>query len=124
MTRMFQAVFDTTGQICMAIKRIYVHRSRYQEVIDGLSKNLEKTVLGSGLAEGTTMGPLHSPRQRDFVKEIVEEARAAGAEVRSSANCRPRRGCVTATSSGPASCWIRIRPSAWSRRSNLAPPSR
>lgn len=82
MTRMFQAVFDTTGQICMAIKRIYVHRSRYQEVIDGLSKNLEKTVLGSGLAEGTTMGPLHSPRQRDFVREIVEEARAAGAEVR------------------------------------------
>lgn len=82
LTRMFQAVFDTTGQICMAIKRIYVHRSRYQEVIDGLSANLEKTVLGYGLSPDTTMGPLHSARQRDFVAEIVDEARAAGAEVR------------------------------------------
>jgi acyl-CoA reductase-like NAD-dependent aldehyde dehydrogenase len=82
LTRMFQGVFDTTGQICMAIKRIYVHRSRYQEVIDGLSRNLEKTVLGYGLDENTTMGPLHSTRQRDFVAEIVDEARAAGAEVR------------------------------------------
>ena len=82
MTRMFQGVFDTTGQICMAIKRIYVHRSRYQEVIDGLSANLEKTVLGRGLDPDTTMGPLHSRRQRDFVAELVDEAKAAGVEVR------------------------------------------
>jgi acyl-CoA reductase-like NAD-dependent aldehyde dehydrogenase len=82
LNRMFQGVFDTTGQICMAIKRIYVHRSRYQEVVDGLSANFAKTVLGHGLAEGTTMGPLNTASQRDFVAGLVEEARAAGAEVR------------------------------------------
>ncbi len=80
--RLFAGIFDSTGQICMAAKRIYVHRSRYDEVVDGLSALLERTVLGHGLDEQTTMGPLHSAQQRDFVAGLVEEARTGGAEVR------------------------------------------
>lgn len=80
--RLFSGIFDTTGQICMAAKRIYVHRSRYDDVVEGLSTLLEHTVLGHGLDEGTTMGPLHSRQQRDYVAQLVEEARASGAEVR------------------------------------------
>ena len=34
------ATFMTTGQVCMALKRLYVPRSRYDEVIDGLSATL------------------------------------------------------------------------------------
>lgn len=82
MDRLYHAAFDTTGQICMAIKRLYVHRSRYAEVVEGLSAKLEKTILGHGLDERSTMGPLHSARQRDVVAGLVDEARAAGAEVR------------------------------------------
>lgn len=82
LTRLFSAIFDSTGQICMAAKRIYVHRSRYDEVVEGLSALLERTVLGHGLDDGTTMGPLHSRHQRDFVNQLVDEARASGAEVR------------------------------------------
>jgi acyl-CoA reductase-like NAD-dependent aldehyde dehydrogenase len=80
--RLASGVFDSTGQICMAAKRLYVHRSRYAEVVEGLSAILAGTRLGHGLADGVTMGPLHSPRQRDFVRELVEKARADGAEVR------------------------------------------
>jgi acyl-CoA reductase-like NAD-dependent aldehyde dehydrogenase len=80
--RLFAGIFDSTGQICMAAKRIYVHRSRYDDLVEGLSAQLEPTVLGPGLDESTTMGPLHSRRQRDFVAQLVEEARASGAEVR------------------------------------------
>ncbi|MHA6616470.1 aldehyde dehydrogenase family protein [Pseudonocardia sp. DLS-67] len=79
---LFHGIFDTTGQICMAAKRVYVHRSRYQEVVDGLAARLEGIVLGDGLAAGTTMGPLHAASQKAFVEEIVAEARAAGAQVR------------------------------------------
>ena len=82
MGRLFGGIFDSTGQICMAAKRVYVHRSRYDEVVQGLSAALERTVLGHGLDAGTTMGPLHSRPQRDFVAGLVEEARASGAEVR------------------------------------------
>ncbi|MEO7124111.1 MAG: aldehyde dehydrogenase family protein [Lacisediminihabitans sp.] len=92
LSRMFDGTFRSTGQICMAVKRIYVHRSRYQEVVDGFTALLEKTVLGHGLDEETTMGPLNNARQRDLVAELVDEARAAGAEVREFASLPQESG--------------------------------
>jgi acyl-CoA reductase-like NAD-dependent aldehyde dehydrogenase len=80
--RLYAAIFDTTGQICMNAKRVYVHRSRLDEVVEGLSARLEKAVIGYGLDEGTTMGPLNSPAQKAFVAELIEEAKASGADVR------------------------------------------
>jgi len=80
--RLYAAIFDTTGQICMNAKRVYVHRSRLDEVVDGLSQRLGKAVIGYGLDDGTTMGPLHSPVQKAFVAELIEEAKEAGADVR------------------------------------------
>jgi acyl-CoA reductase-like NAD-dependent aldehyde dehydrogenase len=80
--RLYAAVFDTTGQICMNAKRVYVHRSRMDEVVAGLSARLDKAVIGYGLDEGTTMGPLHQSAQKAFVEEIVQEAKDAGADVR------------------------------------------
>lgn len=79
---LFGAVFASTGQICMAVKRLYVHRSRYDDVVDGLSQRLSQVHLGHGLDAGTTMGPLHQRRQRDYVRQLVDGAAAAGAEVR------------------------------------------
>ncbi len=35
MQRLLSGTFDSTGQICMAVKRLYVHRSRYAEVVEG-----------------------------------------------------------------------------------------
>lgn len=83
--RLFGGIFDSTGQICMAAKRVYVHRSRYDELVEGLTGLLGGVVLGHGLDAGTTMGPLHSRRQRDLVADLVAEARASGAEVREAA---------------------------------------
>jgi acyl-CoA reductase-like NAD-dependent aldehyde dehydrogenase len=80
--RLFAAVYDTTGQICMNAKRVFVHRSRMDELITGLEARLNRSVLGYGLDEGTTMGPLHQPAQKAFVDEIIQEAKDAGADVR------------------------------------------
>lgn len=80
--RLYAAIYDTTGQICMNAKRVFVHRSRLDEVVTGLSSRLERAVIGYGLDEGTTMGPLHSPVQKAFVAEIIQEAKDAGADVR------------------------------------------
>lgn len=79
--RLFAAVFDTTGQICMNAKRLIVHRSRMDEVVDGLAARLQKVTLGYGLDPGTTMGPLHSPAQKRFVDDLIDEAKASGATV-------------------------------------------
>ena len=80
--RMFIGAFLTTGQVCMAMKRVYVHRSRYDEVVDGLSEVLAPTRLGRGLDPEATMGPLHTKRQRDFVADLLAEARSREVEVR------------------------------------------
>jgi acyl-CoA reductase-like NAD-dependent aldehyde dehydrogenase len=80
--RLYAAIYDTTGQICMNAKRVFVHRSRLDEVVAGLAQRLEQAKIGYGLDEGTTMGPLHSPAQKAFVEEIIQEAKDAGADVR------------------------------------------
>jgi len=80
--RLYAAIYDTTGQICMNAKRVFVHRSRLGELVGGLEARLGAAVVGYGLDEGTTMGPLHSPAQKAFVEEIVQEAKDAGADVR------------------------------------------
>jgi acyl-CoA reductase-like NAD-dependent aldehyde dehydrogenase len=79
--RLFHAIYDTTGQICMNAKRVYVHRSRMDEVVKGLSARLEKVKLGYGLDKDTTMGPLHAKSQKTFVDSLVKEAKDSGAKV-------------------------------------------
>ena len=79
--RLSAATFMTTGQVCMAVKRLYVPRSRYDEVVDGLSATLAGATAGPGLDPATTMGPLNTARQRDYVAGLVSQAAASGADV-------------------------------------------
>ena len=92
--RIAMATYMTTGQVCMALKRLYVPRKRFDEVVSGLEGFLEKAVVGSGLDPNVTMGPLHTQRQRDFVVELCSEARGAGVEVREFGEfaCDPESG--------------------------------
>jgi acyl-CoA reductase-like NAD-dependent aldehyde dehydrogenase len=80
--RLYAAIYDSTGQVCMNAKRVFVHRSRLDEVVAGLETRLKGAVVGYGLDESTTMGPLHQPSQKAFVEQLIEEAKAAGADVR------------------------------------------
>ena len=61
----------------MAIKRLYVHRDRLDETVDALADRLASEVVGDGLAEGVTMGPVHTAGARDRVEAMVAEAAAA-----------------------------------------------
>ncbi|MGB1146801.1 MAG: aldehyde dehydrogenase family protein [Alphaproteobacteria bacterium] len=80
--RLFLATFLTTGQICMAMKRMYVHRSRFDEVVEGFTAFLNAMQVGDGLEEGVRMGPVNNRRQYDVVRRIRDEAQAAGADLR------------------------------------------
>lgn len=80
--RLVVASHLTAGQVCMGLKRLYVHRSRYAEVVERMTEVLDAFVVGDGLDPGVTMGPLNSARQRDHVRELRAEALGAGHEVR------------------------------------------
>jgi acyl-CoA reductase-like NAD-dependent aldehyde dehydrogenase len=79
--KLYVGAFLTTGQVCMAMKRLYVHRSHYDAVVEGLSGAVGAQKIGPGLHPDATMGPLNSDRQREYVTELLDEARE-NAEVR------------------------------------------
>lgn len=80
--KIYMGTFASSGQICMALKRLYVHESRYDEVVDGLTAACERAVVGDGLLEETTMGPLNNAKQLKIVTDMIAEARAKGADVK------------------------------------------
>lgn len=84
--KLFQSAFQNSGQVCIAMKRLYVHDSIYDEVVDELSTLANDTVVGDGLQQGTKLGPLQNKMQYERVKELLEDAAkhgriAAGGEV-------------------------------------------
>jgi len=79
--RLVEAAFTTSGQVCMAVKRLYVHRDRMAETVDALHERLAREVVGDGLADEVTMGPVHTAAARDRVEAFIAEAAATGAKV-------------------------------------------
>ncbi|MDQ1105690.1 aldehyde dehydrogenase family protein [Nocardioides zeae] len=77
----FRAAFANSGQICVAIKRLYVHSSIKDRLVELLLERIAQVRLGPGLDESTTMGPLATAAQRDWVETLVAEAAAQGATV-------------------------------------------
>src|SRR5918994_2959637 len=73
--------FSHAGQSCISIQRILVHESVADAFTERLVANVEKLTVGDPLDEGTDVGPLITPDDRDRVKEWVDEAVAGGAEL-------------------------------------------
>ena len=80
--RMYVGAFMSSGQICMAIKRLYVHKSRYDEVVDGLMETYSRMTVGDGLLDETNMGPVNNEKQLKVITDMISQARAAGTEIR------------------------------------------
>jgi succinate-semialdehyde dehydrogenase/glutarate-semialdehyde dehydrogenase len=72
--------FTNAGQICASMERVYVHESRYDELIDGIVEEVESLRLGPGNEE-VDVGPMAMEDQRDIVEEQVDDARKKGAKV-------------------------------------------
>ncbi|MDN3443014.1 aldehyde dehydrogenase family protein [Microbacterium sp. APC 3901] len=78
---LFWGAFINTGQTCAAMKRLYVHDSVYEEVVDALAEIAASVPMGNGLDEDNVLGPLQNRAQFDIVSRLVEEARGRGARV-------------------------------------------
>lgn len=75
------SVYTCTGQVCFNVKRIYVHRSRHDELVELLRAAVDEIAVGDGLDARSTIGPLNNQRQFDAVRALVEQTRADGAKV-------------------------------------------
>ena len=73
--RIFAAAFANCGQICMAIKRVYVPESRYDQVCDKLSGLAKDYRVGDGFEPEVQMGPLQNKMQYDKVLDVLEDTK-------------------------------------------------
>jgi acyl-CoA reductase-like NAD-dependent aldehyde dehydrogenase len=86
--KIVEATFITSGQVCMAVKRLYVPEDKVAAVVEALVARVGTEVVGDGLADEVTMGPVHRPQARDRVESMLAQAQAAGARVHRPARIR------------------------------------
>ncbi len=78
---LFWGAFINTGQTCAALKRLYVHESIYEDVVNVLKDVAEQMPMGNGLDEDNVLGPLQNKAQFDIVSRLVDDARANGGRI-------------------------------------------
>jgi acyl-CoA reductase-like NAD-dependent aldehyde dehydrogenase len=75
----FAGAFANNGQVCSAIKRVYVPEALYDDVVEGLAAQAKAAKVGEGTEEGVKLGPINNEAQYERVKELVADALASGA---------------------------------------------
>jgi acyl-CoA reductase-like NAD-dependent aldehyde dehydrogenase len=73
--------FVNSGQICDGLKRLIVHESRIDEVVEALKKDLENKKIGDPEDPTTDVGPLVSQKQLDTLLVQVDDAISKGAKI-------------------------------------------
>ena len=76
--KLFQSAFQNSGQVCIAMKRLYVHESIYDEMCDELTTIANDTIVGDGMQQGTRLGPLQNRMQYERVQELIKDAAQHG----------------------------------------------
>ena len=65
--------FLNTGQICLNMKRIYIHRDIKDEFLRAMVKHLETMTVGNGLEKGVVLGPLQNDMQYNRVQTYFDD---------------------------------------------------
>ena len=76
-----QSKFRNSGQTCICANRFYIQQNIYDEFVKKLSRKMSQLVVGNGLEEGVTIGPLISEKARQKVLKLIDRAVASGAEI-------------------------------------------
>jgi len=76
--KIFQQAFRNSGQICVAVKRVYAHDAIYDELCEEPSKLADAAIVGDGLEQGVQIGPLQNRAQFERVCGLLEDARQRG----------------------------------------------
>ncbi|MEC3957753.1 aldehyde dehydrogenase family protein [Nocardia sp. CDC153] len=80
--RLVLASFATSGQVCMAAKRLYVPQRREAEFLDAYLAAAQRILrVGDPLDETVTMGPVVSRAAADRVTALISDAAARGGRI-------------------------------------------
>lgn len=76
--QIFQGAMVNSGQVCLAIKRVYVPESIYEAMCEELAALAKAAIVGDGLDAATQYGPLQNKGQYEKVKEFLKDAHEHG----------------------------------------------
>jgi acyl-CoA reductase-like NAD-dependent aldehyde dehydrogenase len=74
----FGAAFINSGQVCIALKRLYVHESIYDPMCEEIARLASNAVVGDGMDESSQFGPVQNRQQFDKVCDYIADAKANG----------------------------------------------
>jgi len=67
--------FYNAGQICTAVKRLYLHEAIADRFLERLEERVREIRVGNGMDPATTMGPLQNRPQLERIISFVDEVR-------------------------------------------------
>ena len=73
--------FLNSGQICLAIKRIYVHEDIYEPFLKAMVEHTKTMKVGDGAEEGNFLGPVQNSMQFEKVKTFFADIEKQGQKV-------------------------------------------
>jgi aldehyde dehydrogenase (NAD+) len=76
--QIFWAAFSNSGQICIAVKRLYVHADIYDRLKTAILAYAETVRVGDGFEQGIRMGPIQNRPQYERVKALIADSHASG----------------------------------------------
>jgi acyl-CoA reductase-like NAD-dependent aldehyde dehydrogenase len=89
---LFWGAFSNSGQVCTAIKRLYVHEKVYAPIVEGLAARAKATKVGDGMAPETELGPINNDMQLTKLVALVDDAKKHGAHVEAGGERLARAG--------------------------------
>lgn len=90
--KLFAAAFVNSGQICAAVKRVYVHESLYEELSSAIAEEAKKATFGDGFDPESDYGPINNKMQFDKVMGLIEDTKRRGATILTGGDAPARAG--------------------------------
>ena len=76
--RVYDGAMTNAGQICVAVKRAYVHEDMYDDFCDELAKLAKAAVVDDGAKQGAQIGPVQNKMQYEKLQNLLADARENG----------------------------------------------
>lgn len=69
------------GQACISANRVFVQSGIHDKFIEVLASKTKQLQVGHGIEDGTTMGPVTTPRGLDKAEQLHQDAVSKGAKI-------------------------------------------
>ncbi len=84
--------FKNSGQICLALKRIYIHESIYSAFRTAMVEATKRLRVGDGFSEGVFLGPVQNEMQYNRVRTFLDDIEKEGQKVVVGGSVEPSQG--------------------------------